>query len=225
MSVSREELERALRRIHAAVDSLRDDLLVLGAQVADLTSHLHDRDAIDVAVLDRTSADTVAQIRAADSQWAMGVELGEPFVDKYEVESPPVPCAELMPICKARCCQLSFPLSTQDLDGGVVKFDYSRPYRIRKRPDGHCTHQHPDTGGCTIYDERPAPCRGYDCRDDERIWLDYDKRILSETGIAGARARPEMTRDEALDKGHERQVARGLEVSAIRAMYEKTTKS
>ena len=33
------------------------------------------------------------------------------------------------------------------------------------------------TRGCTIYRQRPVPCRGYDCREDARIWLDFEKCI------------------------------------------------
>jgi hypothetical protein len=34
--------------------------------------------------------------------------------------------------------------------------------RLRKRPDGGCIHLGPD--GCTVYENRPAACRGFDCR-------------------------------------------------------------
>jgi hypothetical protein len=30
---------------------------------------------------------------------------------------------------------------------------------------------------CTVYDARPIPCRGFDCRGDRRIWLDFDGRV------------------------------------------------
>lgn len=217
MSVTRDELERALRRIHAAIDTLRDDLLVLGSQVADLTAHLDERGGIDGAALDASLADTTEAVRAADAGWAMGIELGEPLVDKHEVPSPPIPCDELLPICKARCCTLSFPLSTQDLDGGAVRWDYSRPYRILQRADGYCSHCEVGTYGCTVYGERPAPCRAFDCREDERIWLDFERRIVAPEGTT--RDRPRRSREEAADEVRERQLARGMEVSSIRAMY------
>ena len=82
------------------------------------------------------------------------------------------------PICKARCCTLTVYCSAQDLDERVVQWDYSQPYRIRKREDGYCAHSEPETRRCGIYDKRPAICRTYDCRQDKRIWIDFDKRIL-----------------------------------------------
>jgi hypothetical protein len=30
-----------------------------------------------------------------------------------------------------------------------------------------------------VYDQRPVTCRGYDCRGDERIWLDFDRMQIN----------------------------------------------
>ena len=94
--------------------------------------------------------------------------------DKYAVTSPAIPCAENLPICRAACCARELYLSEQDLDEGIVKWDYAHPYRLRRGADGQCHHF---AGQCTIYLQRPAPCRSYDCRGDTEIWLDYEQRI------------------------------------------------
>jgi hypothetical protein len=31
----------------------------------------------------------------------------------------------------------------------------------------------------TEWQQRPIPCRGYDCREDERIWLDFENGIIN----------------------------------------------
>jgi Fe-S-cluster containining protein len=99
-------------------------------------------------------------------------------VDKYALaELPEIDCASLIPHCKARCCQLTFPLSFQDLDERVVEWDYSRPYQIRKKSDGYCVHSSKETHACQVYAQRPAVCRTYDCRRDKRIWRDFEKRL------------------------------------------------
>lgn len=103
--------------------------------------------------------------------------------DKYQQKDLPViDCAARIPLCKGRCCQLQFNLSFQDVEEGIVKWDYLRPYQIRKRADGYCTHSDPVTRGCQVYEQRPTPCRRYDCRSDSRIWLDFDKRIPAPEG-------------------------------------------
>ena len=99
-------------------------------------------------------------------------------VDKYAItELPDIDCEARFPLCHARCCTLDFALSIQDLDERVVRWDYARPYHIRHRSDDYCCHNDPATGGCTVYQNRPAICRTYSCREDKRIWIDFDKRI------------------------------------------------
>ena len=98
--------------------------------------------------------------------------------DKYKLEQlPTIDCDARLPLCKARCCTLPFALSVQDLDERVVRWDYSRPYQIGRRPDGYCVHNEPGTCHCNVYEQRPGICRQYDCRKDKRIWVDFDARI------------------------------------------------
>jgi hypothetical protein len=106
----------------------------------------------------------------------------ERAVDKYALgDLPQINCAEIIPICQARCCKLTVCLSPQDLDERVLLWDYGKPYQIRKRPtDGYCNHSEEETRRCTVYQHRPAICRSYDCRQDRRIWVDFEKRILQE---------------------------------------------
>ena len=129
------------------------------------------------AATDAAIEPTLAAIRASDAQSAgrVSLDLGE---SKYRTESPPIPCAELIPLCQARCCRLTFALSTEDLDEGVIRWDYGQPYLIRQRTsDGYCVHNDPDGRGCTVHAHRPRVCRSYDCRKDARVWIDYAQRI------------------------------------------------
>jgi hypothetical protein len=97
--------------------------------------------------------------------------------DKYTMEGlPEIPCAELIPLCQARCCKLHFPLSFQDLDEGGIEWDYAVPYIVRKGADGLCVHNDASRA-CGVYAKRPGACRKYDCRKDPRIWIDFEKRI------------------------------------------------
>lgn len=99
-------------------------------------------------------------------------------VDKGKLEDlPQIDCESRISLCKARCCRLVFPLSFQDLDEGIVQWDYSSPYQIRRKPDGYCVHYDSGSGRCLVYANRPAACRAYDCRNDKRIWIDFERRI------------------------------------------------
>lgn len=99
------------------------------------------------------------------------------FRDKYQVPSPDVDCASLIPLCGARCCSMEVTLSAQDVAEGGVPFDIMRPYALPRDPvTKHCTCM-AENGACTIYERRPGACRAYDCRHDPRVWIDFDARI------------------------------------------------
>lgn len=192
---TRAELERAIRSLALSDLELRDTLLKLAARVVALTDELTRRlDGVEPipappgtpappptrtveAATDAALGATLAAIRAGDARLTTRVSLdyGGP---KHTAESPMIPCAELIPLCQARCCTLSFALSTEDLDEGVVRWDYGQPYLIAQRAsDGYCVHNDPDRRSCTVHRFRPRVCRTYDCRGDARVWLDYDARI------------------------------------------------
>lgn len=99
--------------------------------------------------------------------------------DKYALTAlPQIDCEARLPLCKARCCTFTFALSAQDLDEGAVRWEYSRPYQIRRRKeDGYCVHNRAGTCQCMIYSQRPSICRTYDCREDKRVWVDFENRI------------------------------------------------
>jgi Fe-S-cluster containining protein len=110
--------------------------------------------------------------------------------DKYSVEHTVIiDCASRIHICRAKCCTLNFYLTDQDLDEGIVKWDYGRPYWIQKREDGHCVHCDKATWRCRVHPYRPYVCRAYDCRHDERIWVDFERMIPN----------PELQQDAEVD--------------------------
>jgi hypothetical protein len=166
-----QELQAALRVAEQERTKLRRELSGLKAQFEQLVDVLIGRGAL--ADGHRRLFEKTAQHAGDDSK---KVRLRR-FVDKYKVASADIDCAARMPLCKARCCTLSFELSEQDLDEGGIRWELSEPYLIRHNKDGYCTHIDRATLGCTIYDQRPATCRGFDCRDDRRIWIDFDNRI------------------------------------------------
>jgi hypothetical protein len=124
------------------------------------------------------------------------------YPDKRAVETPPIDCASLLPLCKARCCTLAVALSAEDLAERRLAWDIYEPYRLaRKKTTGYCQYARAD-GGCRCYEDRPATCRTYDCRDDRRVWLDWEKKIPAPMEIgAGPHVKPlgTWTDDEDAD--------------------------
>ncbi len=234
--VKRAEFERAIRNLHMSDVDLRDTVLQLAARVVALTDELTRRvdgvepapappntpaptptGTIEMAVEAQVPAN-VEQIRASDARAGYRVSLDLGGEDKYKVEPATPPCEELIAICQARCCKLSFALSTADLDEGVIRWDYGQPYLIAQRAsDAYCVHNDPTTRFCTVHAFRPRICRTYDCRNDKRIWIDYDQRIPAPTpehGTREAEAKPTKPFD-LLERARKRAVAVHVETQAI----------
>lgn len=76
------------------------------------------------------------------------------------------------------CWHLSSAFSKQDVQEGVVKWDLGQSYMNMRDADGYCQHLDQCSGRCTVYAQRPIPCRGYDCRKDKRIWLDFEYCVI-----------------------------------------------
>lgn len=128
--------------------------------------------------LDQRRRAVEERVRATILEAGVLVELADE-ADKYGSEVAPVviDCEARLPLCHAACCRLRFALTEQDLREGVVQWELPKPYLNRQRSDGYCVHCDVATGACGVYTQRPAVCRQYDCRNDRRIWADFDKRI------------------------------------------------
>jgi Fe-S-cluster containining protein len=94
-----------------------------------------------------------------------------------------VDCEARLPYCHAVCCRLRFPLSVQEVETRLMKWDLGRPYFNRHGPDGYCTECDSETHACGIYERRPAPCRQYSCAGDTRIWKDFDAMVINQEWI------------------------------------------
>lgn len=209
--VSRDDLERALRALNANNVDARDLLLRLAAQVVALTEHLGVGEPVGARI-----PEVLERIRKNDATVA-AAWLDTELEDKYAVSGPDIPCDELIPLCKAKCCTFYFALSSADLDEGVLRWDYGRPYMIRQRAsDGFCVHNDPVSHGCTVHAHRPMVCRRYDCRQDKRVWADYENRVLAPPNPPDDDESPEIDLVEMLRK---RDIADAVERSSVMGTY------
>jgi Fe-S-cluster containining protein len=110
----------------------------------------------------------------------MGVLFQDSHADKYTFSSTAaIDCENRVQLCKAACCRLAFALSRQDVEEGIVKWNFEYPYMNARDKEGYCVHLQRNNFCCAIYKNRPVPCRGYDCRNDKRIWLDFEKKEIN----------------------------------------------
>jgi Fe-S-cluster containining protein len=172
-----EDFDRGLRFNHAVEVQTKQRLGDLSATVYALMETLVAKGVLPMEDYDKRREAAVKR-EAERSRAHEFLPVLSEVADKYKLtQLPNIDCDARIPLCKARCCTLTFPLSTQDLDERVVRWDYGKPYYIGRRADGYCVHNQEETRGCGVYHQRPAICRTYDCRKDPRIWQDFEKRI------------------------------------------------
>ena len=110
----------------------------------------------------------------------IGVMMQDPAPDKYKLkEAVRFDCANRIHLCRATCCRLSFALSGQDVEEGIVRWNLGQPYMIVHDKDCYCSHLDRESLTCTIYEHQPVICQTYHCRDDKRIWLDFDNMVIN----------------------------------------------
>lgn len=173
-----EDVAEALRFLHLCDATLKDRVSEVSATVTALLETLVAEGHLPLDQYEQRKRLTVLREdkRATEEP---GAELCD-VADKRSQVAPVIDCEARLPICKARCCKLEVVLSVEDLDERILRWEYRRPYHLGKRSDGYCVHH--AEGGCGVYADRPAQCRLYDCRNDRRIWLDFDARIPAPPG-------------------------------------------
>ncbi len=96
--------------------------------------------------------------------------------DKHAVGGAEIDCDSLIHLCLGRCCTFKVDISRADVAEGKLRWDIDEPYVLPRTANGYCANVD-DDARCRVYDDRPGVCRVYDCRGDERVWLDFDARI------------------------------------------------
>ena len=167
-----ETVARAFRRLDDSQRQTVKDVTELKAQLAELVELLIARGG-----LTEGHRRHLGQVVRSVDDGRRKIRL-RPYIDKYTMETgDQIDCAARLHLCKARCCTFQVELTAQDVEEGKVRWDLNEPYMKRREADGQCTHYDRKNGGCTIYEYRPATCRTYSCREDHRVWLDFEKMI------------------------------------------------
>jgi hypothetical protein len=198
--VKRKDVAEGLLYIHARLSENTKTTLEAASFLYALIELLSDQGLISIEALDERMREVAQRLAKKNSAKGVGVLLQEPEYDKYTFEAEAkIDCANRLHLCKAACCRLPFALSKQDVREGIVHWDLGQPYLIAQEQDGYCTHFDRSCGRCTIRQHRPVPCRAYDCRNDQRIWLDFEHNrinpdILRDDWPHGVSSEPEGTK-------------------------------
>ena len=168
--------ERQIEELAQALRQTAERLAATAHEVAELRAVVDAMTEILVAgeLLSPGHRRLLDKLRARAGCGRSPVRL-RPLVDKHQVPNADIDCASRLHLCHARCCSFSVVLTVQDLESGGIRWEIDQPYLLRHEADGYCAHlDRAAGGGCTIYGERPAACREFDCREDRRVWIDFE---------------------------------------------------
>ncbi len=176
----RQEVAEGLFYTHMRVSQNTKRALEASAFLYGLIELLSEKGLVSIEELDRRKKVMGERLSEQLKEKGLGVMLQESGEDKYAFQSEvSIDCDNRLELCRASCCRLRFALSRQDIYEGIIRWELGKPYFIAHDEDGYCTHIDRGTCHCTVRESRPIPCRGYDCRNDKRIWLDFERRIIN----------------------------------------------
>jgi Fe-S-cluster containining protein len=175
----RGEVVEGLRYVHYQLGANTGKVLEVSSFLYALTELLIERGIITEKELNERKVAVAERLVKKFKELGMGAVFQEKEQDKYGFDDVQIDCESRRYLCKAACCKLSFALARQDIEEGIVKWDLGHPYMIAKEGDGYCVRLDKTTYKCKVWEKRPVPCRAFDCRNDKRIWLDFEKMIVN----------------------------------------------
>jgi Fe-S-cluster containining protein len=177
---NRAEIVRGLVYTHNRANANTAELHKTSVTVAALIDLLVEHGIVSGDELNERRKELAEELKQDYVSRGMAVAMQDFEVSKYEFKGgAEIDCENRLHLCKAACCRLPFALSKHDVQEGVVKWDLGQPYMNARDEDGYCAHLNKETSKCTVYSQRPIPCRGYDCRKDKRVWIDFENRVIN----------------------------------------------
>ena len=129
--VNRSEIAGGLLYCHSRLNSNTTKLLESASFLYALIEVLEDKGLVNIDELEEKKREVATRLLDSFLDRGMGVAMQEDERDKYTFsETVEIDCASRVHLCKAACCRMSFALSQQDVEEGVVKWDLGRPYLI-----------------------------------------------------------------------------------------------
>jgi len=178
LNKARQDLVRGLLYVHSRLNLNTGEALEALSLVTALVETLVAKGLITPEGLDEAKRAAMQQLAGEFGAKEMGTLLQTAIEDKYDFKDEvTIDCASRVPLCRAACCRLKFALSKQDVREGIIRWEMEKPYLIEQGKDGRCVHLDRGALGCSVWKNRPAPCRAFDCRRDRRIWVDFEMRI------------------------------------------------
>ncbi len=182
LSKIHKDLSSGLLYTHTRINANTTKTLEAASFLYALIELLSEKGFLTIEELDERKKQVAQRLVKRFIDSGMGLMYQDPEYDKYTFDQEVhVDCESRLHICKAVCCKFPFALSRQDVEEGIIRSEFGRPYLIAHGDAGYCIHLDRDTYKCTVREHRTVPCRGFDCKDNEKwhVWVDYEKKIIN----------------------------------------------
>ncbi len=178
-----QELAEGLLYTHTRINSNTKKTLESTSFLYALIELLSEKGLISIEELDKRKNQVAERLVRKFVESGMGLLYQDPEEDKYMFEHEAhVDCGSRLHTCKAMCCKFPFALSKQDVEEGIIRWEFGRPYLIAHNSDGYCVHMDRKTYHCTVREHRPVPCRGFTCENNQKwhVWNDYEAKVINQ---------------------------------------------
>jgi hypothetical protein len=117
----RQEMADGLRYTHSQATANTRKLLEVTSFAYAAIDLLAEKGLLQIEELDERQKTIAGRLVEKFLDQGMGLTYQEKEQDKYTFEPAHINCEERVHLCKAACCRLTFALSKQDIEEGVVK--------------------------------------------------------------------------------------------------------
>lgn len=175
-------LAEGLLYTHTRINDATKRALESSSFLYALIELLDEKGLLSIEELDERKNQVAERLVKNFTSSGIGMMYQDPEFDKYSFPNKAhVDCDSCLSACKAMCCKLPFALSRQDVEEGIIRWEFGRPYMIAHDDDGYCVHLDRQTYKCTVHDHRPVPCQGFNCKENEkwRIWSSHEEKRIN----------------------------------------------
>jgi hypothetical protein len=128
----RDEVTGGLLYCHSRLNANTSKLLESASFLYALVELLAEKGLLEIAEIDARKPIVAARLLDRFLDNGMGVALQEDEQDKYAfADTAEIDCENRVHLCKAACCRMSFALSQQDVEEGIVKWDLGQRQFMR----------------------------------------------------------------------------------------------
>ena len=178
-----QDITRGLLYTHTRINANTTRNLEAASFLYALIELLSEKEILSIEELDERKKQVAGRLVRKFVESKIGLLYQYPECDKYTFKhETDIDCESRRHICRAICCKFPFALSRQDVEEGAFRWEFSRPYLIAHDDDGYCVHLDRESYRCMVWKQRPVPCHGFDCEDNEKwkVWKDFVEMVIND---------------------------------------------